>query len=204
MTARDKHLACDKHLASSDKRLAPCDKHLARDKRKAFTLLEVLVALAVLAAGAATLSLYLGAFRRISALEFSRSDSALAAAAYIDSLATSFPTCADTVYTRRASLTRNPPEINTPPAINGNSAISGHPSINVTPAINGNPAISGHPSINVTPAINDPPEISNQLATNDSPAITITPVPATSLQWLEIRTPDYTFRRLARCKKVSR
>lgn len=173
MTARDKHLACDKLLA-------PCDKHLTCDKRKAFTLLEVLVALAVLAAGAATLSLYLGAFRRISALEFSRSDSALAAVAYIDSLAVSLPPCADTVYTCRASLTRNPP------------------------AINGNPAISGHPSINVTPAINDPPEISNQLATNDSPAITITPVPAASLQWLEIRTPGYTFRRLSRCKKASR
>lgn len=191
MITRDKHLACDK-------RLAPCDKHLACDKRKAFTLLEVLVALAVLAAGAATLSLYLGAFRRISALEFSRSDSALAAAAYIDSLAVSLPPCADTVYTRRASLTRNPPEINTPPAINGN------PEINTPPEINGNPAISGHPSINVTPAINDPPEISNQLATNDSPAITITPVPAASLQWLEIRTLGYTFRRLSRCKKASR
>lgn len=140
----------DKHLASSDKRLAPCDKHLACDKRKAFTLLEVLVALAVLAAGAATLSLYLGTFRRISALEFSRSDSALAAVAYIDSLAVSLPPCADTVYTRRASLTRNPPE------------------------------------------------------TNANPAITITPVPATSLQWLEIRTPGYTFRRLSRCKKASR
>ena len=143
-------ITSDKHLASSDKRLAPCDKHLACDKRKAFTLLEVLVALAVLAAGAAALSLYLGAFRRISALEFSRSDSALAAVAYIDSLAVSLPPCADTVYTRRASLTRNPPE------------------------------------------------------TNANPAITITPVPATSLQWLEIRTPDYTFRRLSRCKKASR
>lgn len=182
----------DKHLASSDKLLALCKKHLARDKRKAFTLLEVLVALAVLAAGAATLSLYLGAFRRISALEFTRSDSALAAVAYIDSLAVSLPPCADTVYTRRASLTRNPPEIN------------GNPEINTPPAINGNPAISGHPSINVTPAINDSPEISNQLATNDSPAITITPVPATSLQWFEIRTPGYTFRRLSRCKKASR
>jgi hypothetical protein len=149
-------------------------------------LLEVLVALAVLAAGAATLSLYLGAFRRISALEFSRSDSALAAAAYIDSLAVSLPPCADTVYTRRASLTRNPLEIN------GNSAINNQLSTNTPPAINGHPAI------------NDPPEISNQLATNDSPAITITPIPATSLQWLEIRTPDYTFRRLSRCKKASR
>jgi hypothetical protein len=173
-------------------------------------LLEVLVALAVLAAGAATLSLYLGAFRRISALEFSRSDSALAAAAYIDSLAVSLPPCADTVYTRRASLTRNPPEINILPAINANPAInippaiSGHPAINGNSSINGRPSINGHPSINVTPAINDPPEISNQLATNDSPAITITPVPATSLQWLEIRTPDYTFRRLSRCKKASR
>lgn len=180
MTARDKHLAC------SDKLLALCKKLFVCDKRKAFTLLEVLVALAVLAAGAATLSLYLGAFRRISALEFTRSDSALAAVAYIDSLAVSLPPCADTVYTRRASLTRNPPAINDPPEINGN------------------PAISGHPSINVTPAINDPPEISNQLATNDSPAITITPVPAASLQWLEIRTPGYTFRRLSRCKKASR
>lgn len=157
MTARDKHLASsDKRLVACDKILAPCDKHLACDKRKAFTLLEVLVALAVLAAGAATFSLYLGAFRRISALDFSRSDSALVAVAYIDSLAVSLPPCADTVYTRRASLTRNPPEINTPPAINGN------------------------------------------------PAITITPVPATSLQWLEIRTPGYTFRRLSRCKKASR
>lgn len=152
----------DKHLASSDKRLALCKKLFVCDKRKAFTLLEVLVALAVLAAGAATLSLYLGAFRRISALEFSRSDSALAAVAYIDSLAVSLPPCADTVYTRRASLTRNPP------AINGN------------------------------PEINTPPEI------NGNPAITITPVPAASLQWLEIRTPGYTFRRLSRCKKASR
>ena len=143
--------AFDKHLASSDKILVACDKILApRDKRKAFTLLEVLVALAVLAAGAVALSLYLGAFRRISALEFSRSDSALVAVAYIDSLAVSLPPCADTVYTRRASLTRNPPEIN------------------------------GNPEINVTP------------------------VPAASLQWLKIRTPGYTFRRLSRCKKASR
>ena len=136
--------AFDKHLASSDKILVACDK------RKAFTLLEVLVALAVLAAGSATLSLYLGAFRRISALEFTRSDSALVAAAYIDSLAVSLPPCADTVYTRRASLTRNPP------------------------------AINGNPEINVTP------------------------VPAASLQWLKIRTPGNTFRRLSRCKKASR
>ena len=162
----------DKHLASSDKRLAPCDKHLACDKRKAFTLLEVLVALAVLAAGAATLSLYLGAFRRISALEFSRSDSALAAVTYIDSLAVSLPPCADTVYTRRASLTRNPPEI------------------------------SNQPETNIPPEINDNPTTSDK--TTIFPEIITTPIPATSLQWLEIRTPDYTFRRLIRCKKVSR
>lgn len=85
--------ALDKHPASSDKRLAS-------DKRKAFTLLEVLVALAVLAAGAATLSLYLGAFRRISNLEFVRSDSALAAVAYMESRVTVLPTCADTSLTR--------------------------------------------------------------------------------------------------------
>ena len=135
MTARDKH------LASSDKRLAPCDKHLACDKRKAFTLLEVLVALAVLAAGAATLSLYLGVFRHISSIEFAHSDSALAAVRYMESQVTALPACADT-------------------------------------------------------------------ATNDKttifPEIITTPVPASSLQWLEIRTPDYTFRRLSRCKKASR
>ena len=131
MTARDKHYAAfDKHLASSDKLLA-CDK------RKAFTLLEVLVALAVLAAGAATLSLYLGAFRHISSIEFAHSDSALAAVRYMESQITALPACADT-------------------------------------------------------------------AINDSPAITVTPIPATSLQWLEIRTPGYTFRRLSRCKKASR
>ena len=115
-----------------------------RNKRKGFTLLETLVALAVLAAGAAALSLYLGAFRHISSLEFAHSDRALAAARYMESQVTALPACVDTVHTRRASLTRNSPEIIT------------------------------------------------------------TPVPATSLQWLEIRTPDYTFRRLIRCKKVSR
>ena len=131
----------DKHLASSDKLLAPCDKHLACDKRKAFTLLEVLVALAVLAAGAATLSLYLGAFRHIFSLEFAHSDSALAAVRYMESQVTALPACADT-------------------------------------------------------------------ATNDKttifPEIITTPISATSLQWLEIRTPGYTFRRLSRCKKASR
>ena len=149
-----------------DKRLAP------RDKRKGFTLLEPLVALAVLAAGAAALSLYLGAFRHISSLEFAHSDSALAAVAYMESQVTALPACADTVYTRRASLTRNTPEI------------------------------SNQPETNIPPEINDNP------ATNDKttifPEIITTPIPATSLQWLEIRTPDYTFRRLIRCKKASR
>ena len=147
-------ITSDKHLASSDKRLAPCDKHLARDKRKAFTLLEVLVALAVLAAGAATLSLYLGAFRRISALEFSRSDSALAAVAYIDSLAVSLPPCADTVLTLPETLL----------------------------------ARGSHPIVS-------PIKI----------RAVYTPIPGpVPLQWLEIRTPGYTFRRLSRCKKASR
>ena len=140
-----------------------CNKRLAsRNKRKGFTLLETLVALAVLAAGAAALSLYLGAFRHISSLEFAHSDSALAAVAYMESQVTALPVCVDTVHTRRASLTSNPPEINN------------------------NPAINNHPFI------------------SDSPAINITPVPAASLQWIEIRTPDYTFRRLVRCRKVTR
>ena len=132
-----------------DKRLAYCNKllatrnmhHASRNKQKGFTLLETLVALAVLAAGAAALSLYLGAFRHISSLEFAHSDSALAAVAYMESQVTALPACADT-------------------------------------------------------------------ATNDKttifPEIITTPIPATSLQWLEIRTPDYTFRRLSRCKKASR
>ena len=156
-----------------DKRLAYHNMHHAsRNKQKGFTLLETLVALAILAAGAATLSLYLGAFRRISALEFSRSDSALATAHYMYSLATLFPTCADTVYTRRASLTRNPPEI------------------------------SNQPETNIPPEINDNPTTNDK--TTIFPEIITTPVPATSLKWLEIRTPGCTFRRLSRCKKASR
>lgn len=143
------------------------DKRLAtRNKRKGFTLLETLVALAVLAAGAAALSLYLGAFRHISSLEFAHSDSALAAVRYMESQVTALPACADTFHTRRASLTRNPP------------------------AINGTPEISHQPTTNEKTTI--------------FPEIITTPVPATSLQWLEISTPDYTFRRLSRCKKASR
>lgn len=140
-----------------------CNKRLAsRNKRKGFTLLETLVALAVLAAGAAVLLLYLGAFRRISTLEFVRSDSTLAAVRYMESQVMALPACVDTIYNRRAFLTRNSPEI------------------------------SGSPAISNRPAINDKPEIN------------ITPVPAASLQWIEIRTPDYTFRRLVRCRKVTR
>lgn len=139
---------------TSDKRLA------TRNKRKGFTLLETLVALAVLAAGAAALSLYLGAFRHISSIEFAHSDSALAAVRYMESQVPALPACADTVHTRRASLSRNPPEISDDSATNDKTTIF--------------------------------------------PEIITTPVPATPLQWLEIRTPDYTFRRLIRCKKVSR
>ena len=138
----------DKHFAVRDKHLATCDK------RKAFTLLEVLVTLAVLAAGAASLSLYLGAFRRIATLEFTRSDSALTAVAYLDSLAVSHPPCADTVLTLAEILL----------------------------------ARGSHPIVS-------PIKI----------RAVYTPIPGpVPLQWLEIRTPDYTFRRLIRCKKVSR
>ena len=138
----------DKHFAVRDKNLATCDK------RQAFTLLEVLVALAVLAAGAASLSLYLGAFRRIATLEFTRSDSALAAVAYLDSLAVSHPPCADTVLTLAETFL----------------------------------ARGSHPIVS-------PIKI----------RAVYTPIPGlVPLQWLEIRTPDYTFRRLSRCKKASR
>ena len=138
----------DKHFAVRDKHLATCDK------RKAFTLLEVLVALAVLAAGAASLSLYLGAFRRIATLEFTRSDSALAAVAYLDSLAVSHPPCVDTVLTLAETFL----------------------------------ARGSHPIVS-------PIKI----------RAVYTPIPGlVPLQWLEIRTPDYTFRRLSRCKKASR
>ena len=125
-----------------DKRLAYHNMHHAsRNKQKGFTLLETLVALAVLAAGAATLSLYLGVFRHISSIEFAHSDSALAAVRYMESQVTALPACADTATSDKTTI---------------------------------------------------------------FPEIITTPIPATPLQWLEIRTPDYTFRRLIRCKKVSR
>ena len=145
----------DKHLASSDKRLAPCDKNLATcDKRQAFTLLEVLVALAVLAAGATALGHYAGAFNRISSAEINHADSVLAAVGYLDSLAVSLPPCADTVLTLAETLL----------------------------------ARGAHPIVS-------PIKI----------RAVYTPIPGpVPLQWLEIRTPDYTFRRLSRCKKASR
>ena len=125
------------------------DKHPApRDKQKAFTLLEVLVALAVLAAGATALGYYASAFRRISSAETSRADSAFAAVQYMESLIADPPACADTVMARtehrstgEAFLTR----------------------------------------------------------------ILYTPVPGPyPLQWIELRSEHFTFRRLVRCARVSR
>ena len=75
--------------------------------RSGFTLVEVLVAQAVLLAGFTVLGLYLAAFRRVSAAEMSRADHALAAVRYVESQIIDPPACADTVYTRRASLTSN-------------------------------------------------------------------------------------------------
>lgn len=81
-----------------NKHLVPCDKP------KGFTLLEVLVALAVLASGTEALGHYTAAFRRISSAEIARVDSALTAVAFLDSLAVSRPPCADTVLTRVEAL----------------------------------------------------------------------------------------------------
>ena len=91
---------------SRNKHPAPCDASCPRDKRtprqkqKAFTLLEVLVALAVLAAGATALGYYAVAFRRVSSAEITRADSSLTAVQYMESLISDPPPCgADTFQT---------------------------------------------------------------------------------------------------------
>lgn len=151
---RNKHLATCDASTPHDKRCTP------RDKRNAFTLLEVLVALSVLAVGATALGFYAGAFKRASSTEIARADSALAAVQYMESLIADPPACADTVYTRRAFLTGD------------KQSLAGDKLI---------PASDKH----------TPP--------------TITHIPATpSLQYLELRTQHFTFRRLTRCRKVSR
>ena len=66
---RNKHLATRDASTPHDKRCTP------RDKRNAFTLLEVLVALSVLAVGATALGFYAGAFKRASSAEIARADS---------------------------------------------------------------------------------------------------------------------------------
>ena len=97
---RNKHLVPCAAFKPSDRHPTPHNKRTACDKPKGFTLLEVLVALAVLASGTVALGHYAAAFRRISSAEIARVDSALTAVAFLDSLAVSRPPCADTVLMR--------------------------------------------------------------------------------------------------------
>lgn len=63
------------------------------DKQKGFTLLEVLVALTVLVAGASAIAYCLGMFRQMSAVEFSRSDEAISAVRFVESQISNPPLC---------------------------------------------------------------------------------------------------------------
>lgn len=129
--------------------------------RSGFTLVEVLVAQAVLLAGFAVLGLYLAAFRRVSAAEMSRADHALAAVRYMESQIIDPPACADTIYTRRASLTSNKLSL-----IGDKHPLAG-----------------------------------NKLSQTID--VVLTPV-TPSVQYLELRSEHFTFRRLVRCRKASR
>ena len=186
MMTRNKHLATcdastphDKRCTSRDKRCTPCDKHLA--PRKGFTLLEVLVALSVLAVGATALGFYAGAFKRASSAEIARADSALAAVQYMESLIADPPACADTVYTRRASLTGD------------KQSLAGDKQF-----------LTGNKQSLVGDKLIPASDTQNPASDKHTPP-TFTHIPATpSLQYLELRTQHFTFRRLTRCRKVSR
>ena len=193
MMTRNKHLATcdastphDKRCTSRDKRCTPCDKHLA--PRKGFTLLEVLVALSVLAVGATALGFYAGAFKRASSAEIARADSALAAVQYMESLIADPPACAVTVYTRRASLTGDKQSL-----AGDKQSLAGDKQF-----------LAGDKQSLVGDKLIPTSDTQNPASDKHTPP-TITHIPATpSLQYLELRTQHFTFRRLVRCRKVSR